>query len=261
MEQGDIHISTRDGNAIWLHRGGVVEIGSTAITKRFYIPLLNTIRDVCENYELLSLGGEMSWSVQRDDRNASGDAEATFTLASRNFAQDEFASVFLQTGHVDDTNRFKLVVAPNIINPRTGEVDGEAVYTMEIDEEGNLDVFVKKKATIEIEDELDLTVGADANLNFGSNLNETVGGNQDINVSGNHDLRASSSTERLSGTKTIDAQQIKCGASAMYPVLILSPSTVSWLVNHKHPVVGANTGPAVSAITPNMMAARKTMAE
>jgi len=261
MQQGDIHLSTRDGNSVWLHRGGVVEIGATGICKRFYIPLLNTIRDVCENYNLISLAGEMSWLVQRDDRNASGDAEATFTLASRNFAQDEFASVFLQMGHVDDTKRFRMVVAPNIINPRTGEVSGESVYSMEIDEDGNLDIEIKKKATIHVEDELDVTVDGDVSLSYGANLNETVGGDQDTQISGNHTMQAVRSTERLSADKTIDAARIKLGGSAMYPVLIMSPATISFLLGHTHPVTGAATGPPVATTTPQMMTARKTVAE
>lgn len=261
MEQGDIHLSTRDGNALWLHRGGVVELGANGITKRFYIPLLNTIRDVCENYDMISLAGEMSWTVSRDDRNASGDAEAAFTLASRNFAQDEFATVFLRTGHVGDTKRFQLLIAPNRINPRTGEVDGEVVYSMEIDEDGNLDVKVKKKATVDIQDELALTVGGDANLTFSSNLNETVSGDRDTQISGNHSMQATSSSERLSATKTLDAQRIKLGGSAMYPVLIMSPATVSFVLGHTHPVTGATTGPPSATASPNMMTARKTVAE
>lgn len=261
MEQGDIHLSTRDGNALWLHRGGVVELGANGITKRFYIPLLNTIRDVCENYDMVSLAGEMSWTVSRDDRNASGDAEAAFTLASRNFAQDEFATVFLRVGHVDDTKRFQLLIAPNRINPRTGEVDGDVVYSVEIDEEGNLDVTVKKKATINIQDELALTVGGDANLTFSSNLNETISGDRDTQISGNHSMQATGSTERLSADKTIDAPRIKLGGSAMYPVLIMSPATVSFLMGHTHPVTGAATGPPVATTSPNMMTARKTVAE
>lgn len=261
MQQGDIHLSTRDGNALWLHRGGVVELGANGITKRFYIPLLNTIRDVCENYDMVSLAGEMSWTVARDDRNASGDAEATFTLASRDFAQDEFATVFLRTGHVDDTKRFQLLVAPNKINPRTGEVDGDTMFSMEIDADGNLDVTVKTKATIDIQDELALTVGGDGNLTFSSNLNETISGNQETKVSGTHTLEAASSLERLSGDKTIDAPSIKMGSSAMYPVMILSPAMMAFIVGHTHPVTGPATGPPVATAGPDMMAARKTMAE
>lgn len=243
MEQGDIMLRTRDGNDIWLHRGGVLEIGSTLIARRFYIPLLNYIRDVCENYEMRSLAGEMSWTVTRSDQNASGNAEAVFTLAPRNYAQDEFATVFVQIGHVDDTNRLRLTIAPNAINPATGEVDGDAVYELLIDEEGALTATVASDQTVHIQGELSETVDGSVTQEYGSDHSQSVGGNQSIEVSGTHELEASSSTERLSGGKTFDAQSIKAGAGAVFPVVIMSPAMMTYIMFHTHPSPAGPTGP------------------
>jgi len=243
MEQGDIMLRTRDGSSVWLHRGGVVEIGSTLVSRRFYIPLLNYIRDICENYELKSLAGEMSWTVARSDQNASGDAEAVFTLASRNFAQDEFASVFLQIGHVDDSNHLKLTVAPNKINPVSGEVDGDPVFSLELDKDGNLTTTIAKDVETTVSGELTETVEGSVTQEFNSDHKLTVGGSQEVEVSSTHKLKATSSTEELSAGKTFDCQSVKAGAGAIFPVVIMSPAMMAYVMFHTHPSPAGPTGP------------------
>jgi hypothetical protein len=261
MEQGDIMLRTRDGNHVWLHRGGVVEIGSTPIARRFYIPLLNYIRDVCENYEMRSLAGEMSWQVSRSDQNATGNAEAVFTLASRNYAQDEFASVFLQIGHVDDSNRLRLVIAPNVVNPVSGEVDGDAVYELTISSEGEVNVSVSGNQNVQIQGDLSETVDGEVTQSYNSDHGQNVGGNQTISVSGDHKLEASSSTERLSGGKTIDAQSIKAGGTATTPVVILSAALMAYIQFHTHPSPAGPTGPPNGPPPSNAITAGKLKAE
>lgn len=261
LEQGDIMLRTRDGNNVWLHRGGVLEIGSTKIARRFYIPLLNYIRDVCENYEMKSLAGEMAWNVFRADQNPSGSAEAQFTLASRNFAQDEFASVFVRVGHVDDTNRLRIRIAPNTINPLSGEVDGDVSYELEITDGGDVTMNVLGSQTVHVQGELSETVDGSVTQEYGSDHNQTVGGSQTIEISGNHNLEAASSTERLSGGKTFDAQSIKAGAGAVFPVMIMSPAMMAYHLFHTHPIVGAATGPPSGAPPTDAVTSRKLKAE
>lgn len=261
LEQGDIMLRTRDGNTLWLHRGGVVEIGSSGVAKRYFIPLLNTIRDICENYELVSLGGELSWTVTRADENPEGSAEAAFTLASRNFAQDEFATVFLRVGHVDGSDRLKLLVAPNRINPRTGVVNGEPVFEFVVNESGDLDCTVKGDATITVKGNLSETVEGDATFGFQGNLSENVSGDQSTSITGGHSLEANSSTERLAAGKTIDAQNIKLGQGAIFPVMILSPVMMAYIMFHTHPVAGSATGPPTTPPPESMIKSRKAFAE
>lgn len=261
MEQGDITLRTRDGNSIWLHRGGVIEIGATPIAKRYYIPLLNYIRDVCENYEMKSLAGEMSWHVSRADQNPAGNAEATFTLASRNFSQDEFATVFLQIGHVDDANRLRLAIAPNVINPVSGEVEDGAAFELTINESGDISITTQGDKTVSIEGELSETVSGSVTQEYSSNHSQTVGGNQTISVSGTHELEASSSTERLSGGKTFDAQSIKAGAGATFPVVIMSPAMMAYIMFHTHPTPAGPSQPPNGPPPTDAITSRKLKAE
>ena len=261
MEQGDIMLRTRDGNAIWLHRGGVVEIGATPVSRRFYIPLLNYIRDVCENYEMKSLAGEMSWQVMRADQNPQGDAEALFTLASRNYSQDEFATVMLRVGHVDDSNRLRLTIAPNKINPVSGEVDGEAVFNMEITESGDLTVTVKQDVDVTVDGDLTENVSGSVTQEYGSDHNLTVGGGQSVEVSGSHELEAASSTEKLSSGKTFDCQSFKIGSGASTPIMVLSGAMMAYIQFHTHPSPSGPTGPPNGPPPSNVITSLKGKAE
>lgn len=265
LQQGDIMMRCRDGNQIWLHRGGVVEIGATWIAKRYYIPLLNTVRDIAENWEALTIAGDMMWHVERADSSQSSESrqdEATFTLMAKNFAQDQYATVSVRAGHVDDTGRFRMIVAPNLIDTRTGEVRGEAVYTMDIDEEGNVDITVKKDVTITIEGELSQTVNGDADYVYGSNRTINVAGNSEEIVSGSHTFEAASSEERVDGTKSISCPSIKLGSSgAPYKVLLGTPAALAFFAGHKHTVIGSETSIPVSPVFPNQVSARKVFGE
>lgn len=261
LQQGDIHLSTRDGNQIWLHRGGVVEIGSTAISKRLYIPLLNFIRDSCENYELLTAGGTLSWTVERNDQNSDDEAMAILSIVGRNAAQDTNASVMLQMGHVDDTKKLRLVVAPKNINPQTLEVSGSAVYTLDVDEEGTVVEGVKKDWNLTVEGEVTWDVTGSVTYTYGSNVTETISGNQETTVTGNHTLDAASSTERLSGGKSIDSSDINLGGTAVMKVVIASTALISYIQTHKHTAFGVLTSPPDMQIPALAYSAKKVKAQ
>lgn len=60
---GDIYLKGRDGNFMVLHRGGVLQIGSTALAQRLYIPLNNVLTDISQNYHHYNTGGAINWAV------------------------------------------------------------------------------------------------------------------------------------------------------------------------------------------------------
>lgn len=87
MNPGDMGFMTRDGNFVLARRGGVVQIGSTQIAQRLYIPVNNTIRDFAENYSLTTFGGEMVWEVD-DQQDVDGKAPSRYVLRAKEFAED-----------------------------------------------------------------------------------------------------------------------------------------------------------------------------
>ena len=261
LQQGDIMLRCRDGNQIWLHRGGVVEIGSTWLSKRFYIPVANTIRDVAENWEALTLAGDMMWSVERSDRSPSADADAQFTLLAKNYAQDEFYTVEVRAGHVDDDKRFQMTVAPNVIkSDGTFDGGGSPVYTYWIDQEGNIDLFVKKDANILIEGELTEQVNGSAEYTYGSGRTTNVTGNDETTVSGQLKMGAASAEMRMNGSFKVISPTVQLGsASAGTPVVLATPQVIAFFLSHTHTVVGSSTlGPTPPVTSPG---ARKVFGE
>jgi hypothetical protein len=93
---GDIYMRGRDGNFVILHRGGVLQIGSTELAQRIYIPLSNLVTDISQNYNHFNTAGAINWGIRpgSPDENPECDYRQTFRV----FANDEFADVRLSIG-------------------------------------------------------------------------------------------------------------------------------------------------------------------
>lgn len=144
LNPGDMMIRGRDENFIILRRGGVIQIGATAATQRLYIPIGNIIRDVCESYECFTLGGDMSWQVDRTDEDDAGQVNTRFRLRSKLNAGEPEHTVILTTGsHRDDENlRLSLVIN------ESGETGAPTVVQLLIDKEGNVTWLVEKSFSL-----------------------------------------------------------------------------------------------------------------
>jgi hypothetical protein len=62
MEPGDIILSTADENKICVRKGGIIQVSSTSMAQRLYIPIENVVRDFFQRYEAVTPLGEISWS-------------------------------------------------------------------------------------------------------------------------------------------------------------------------------------------------------
>lgn len=260
LQQGDIMLRTRDKNHIWLRRGGIVEIASTALSKRLYIPLLNYIRDICENYSMWTAGGALTWSVERDDTDPDGEARALLSIAARQNAQDEKATVGLQIGHVDGTKRLRLIVAPQAINPRTFEVTGDAAYSLDIDEDGKITSVTEDDHNHEVKGDLEWRVHGEALYRYDGGYTVNVTGDAAFTISGNHSMEASSSTERLSSSKVIEAPSVDLGAQGGRPIVIATDAFVAFMAAHKHTVAGPTTGIPEPSLPPNAFVSTRVKA-
>jgi hypothetical protein len=263
LQQGDLMLRCRDGNQVWLHRGGAIEITSTGLCRRFYIPINNMIRDVCENWNIDSLAGNLSWSVDRVGTSGGPLREdpASFTLSAKNLAQDEKATVHVRIGHVDETNRIRIAIAPESLD-EDGEATGEMSFLLEIDEDGNIEGTVAGGVTLTITGELAITATGAATFDYGSDLTETIGGGQTVNITGAHEMTAMSSKENVSASKEIDCPSIKLGgAGAVTPVVLMTPALIAFLAGHTHSTVLAPSGPPIPPLAPAAAQAIKVFGE
>ena len=247
----------RDGNQVWLRRGGVVEVGSTAISKRIYIPLLNYIRDFCENYSMMTFGGDLSWTVKRVEDDPTGVAKALFHIAAKESAQDEKATIAVRMGEIDDDGRFSLTIAPDAIDMETLGVDGAAQFDMTIDKEGTVEITTKKDVDVTVEGDLSQTVEGSASYTYQGGVEVDVTGDHETTISGSHTMTARSSEERMSGNKVITSPSIQLGGTGANKPVVLLPELLTYLSTHVHPPTG---GPPTT-MPPVTMGARKVKGE
>lgn len=66
-QPGDIVLSSSDRNFMIMRKGGIIELGATQIAKRFYIPLQNVIRDLCQIYEMQNSAGMFQMVRKEND--------------------------------------------------------------------------------------------------------------------------------------------------------------------------------------------------
>lgn len=97
---GDMGIRGRDGQFVMLHRGGVLQIGSTELAQRVYIPLTNLVMDVAENYAMYNSGGSIKWGIQEGEGETKLPAE--FKQTFRVYANEKYADLRVGIGRLHD---------------------------------------------------------------------------------------------------------------------------------------------------------------
>lgn len=169
---GDIMLRGRDGQFITLHRGGVLQIGSTELAQRIYIPLDNHMLDISERYSHHNVGGSILWGLAEGKT----DTSVTNTETFRVFANDKYADIRITRGVVNEVPTvsplpkqviYEVAIAPKGFNADSGDVaDSDTVkniiYQFALDRDGNVsmvvkgDVFVQfnKKLTIHAAEEI-----------------------------------------------------------------------------------------------------------
>jgi hypothetical protein len=89
---------TRDGNFVILHRGGVLQIGSTELSQRIFIPINNLMMDISGNYEHHNSNGSIVWGLQ--DGPSLTQFPSQYMQTFRVFATDQYADVKIACGKV-----------------------------------------------------------------------------------------------------------------------------------------------------------------
>lgn len=243
LNPGDMYWQGRDDNFVVMRRGGVLQLGSTQICQRAYIPIRNIIRDFCENWEMNTAAGTLSWEVQRQENDPGGDAPTELNLIAREHAQDKKASIKVSLGCLEDATKppggdttfIEVTIAPENIDATTGKVSGKPKYVIRLDKAGNSYVMQAGKRTEEVDGDHSLKVK-------GSQTVEVTGAqsikalSQDIQLTTTHAIKGAASTETWAGAKVIDAAQLLLGGAGATEPAVAGLKLALWLKTHVHKV-------------------------
>lgn len=212
---GDMWIRGRDGNFIVLHRGGVLQIGSSELAQRIYIPLNNLVMDVAENYQMYNSAGSVRWGIQ--DGEGETQLPGEFTQTFRVYANELYADLRVSAGRVHhpvgetDTDGitdqeatglgktdpivYEMCLAKNGFNAESNSpINGvESLVRMRFSFDrvgnafmrfdGNVGILCKKKLRLRVKDSMEVFADSDFSMSVGSSARVQVGGNFEITAS------------------------------------------------------------------------------
>lgn len=209
MSPGDLMFRTRDGNFIALRRGGVVQIGSTSVAQRMYLPIRNFIKDFCENYSLSCFGGELTWLTDRDDQTITGDAPTTFKLLAKSKANEpaHVASLTVGSHGEGSTTTLELTIF------ESGEVGAPVKMSLTLGSDGSVLWDVKSTWTTNVVGNCTLT-SQQGDINFttlAGNIALTSAAALSLTAGGAYSLAAQSCSETYPGSKIVDSPEIRLG--------------------------------------------------
>jgi hypothetical protein len=223
LNPGDINLSTRDGNFVYLRRGGIVQIGATQSCQRLYIPINNVIRDFSENYELSTPAGDLTWEVMRSEEDGDGHQKCLLTLEAKEFSDDPNASpiIALKMGSHGDGN-------DTILTLETRDMGGGSVKTsltisksggIQWTIQGDVTTNITGNATISVSQKMNVTSTQDMTLQTQANL--TAEGAQ-VKVA------SSGAILQMDSNASLDASAINLG-DATGSVVIDNGTLAAWI--------------------------------
>jgi hypothetical protein len=137
LNEGDEMISRGSGYIV-ARKSGMIEIGSSQMSRTLWVPVDNLIHSLCENFIIDTPGGSMTLSVRDEDETWGSDiSPVEFRLNIKEFANDQFDMFDLRVGRIaaeDDT--FIPIVGG------TGEIVARLVvnrhFIINVDKSGNV---------------------------------------------------------------------------------------------------------------------------
>ena len=250
LNPGDIYLGTRDANFMILRRGGVVQVGGGPLSQRLFLPVQNTIRDICENYSLQTLGGELSWSVGRTQETTDGKAPTSLVLEAREYSNDPNPVAILSIGsHGSDSSPImdlsirtssedNAEVSISVSMTKAGKVEMEIKDDFAFIGHGAYSVSVDKEMSLSSTNDMSLE-SKSGKVTIKSASEMSVQGGSSTTVSGVDSVSISSPNIYLGGENIAKASAV------------LGDALIAWLSSHTHPVPGVTvgTGSTTSAVS------------
>lgn len=259
LNPGDIFLGTRDENSIILRRGGVIQIFGGPLSQRLYIPIENTIRDICETYHMQTLAGEMEWSVGRTVDTTDGNRPTALKLTVRERANDAEPIASLVMGAQDDSD----ILSINI--NKSGSRGAESRASLKITKDGSVSWELSDFWLVHNQGDITLkTSGAGKKVLLESeNGPMSLYAKQAWDAKGSTIEMVSQTSAKISAPTgiTLNSQTVNVGGESATNSVAVAPALIRWLMTHTHTVSGTDaagvvvTGvaaPSVDAIPPEM---------
>ena len=273
LENGDIHFCTADGNFMILKRGGILQLGATALSQRLYLPIEDLIRDYCRKYEMLSPLGEVKWG--HATLVAPGEDQETGVLIQGSWyenAQDTEFAVEVRLGKLDGTTLDtesdgehvfadgKTTEGYGVLPDNTAGVvsltinarDTEAVtYKFQLDRDGNHFVAIAGHVHVEAAKSVFVNIAEKCKVEFGASSVEMTAATDTLKVLvqqmvfeqlANLLVTTASLTLNVGGTVIsaaggvvgVTGGVVNIGPAGGQPVLVDRGSILEVLRDHKH---------------------------
>lgn len=247
LNPGDLHFSTRDGNFVFIRRGGIVQIGATPICQRIYIPIRNIIRDFAENYEMSTPAGDLTWEVLREEDQGDGHRGCLYTLACKEFSDDPNTNpiAVLKIGSHGEGN-------DNILSLETRDKGGGIIKT-------SLTISKSGKISWTISDDFILAIKGNVISNIAKKL--TVTSSDAMSLESKALLSAKGAqlhaegggaTLDLSGTAALNGSAVNLG-DAIGQVVIDTGNLGAWFMAVTALLTGPPSAPAFKGILPPLV--------
>lgn len=224
LNPGDFHFKTRDGNFLFLRRGGIVQIGSTPVCQRLYIPIRNIIRDLAENYELSTPAGDLTWKVARTEDQGDGHLACLFTLGCKEFSDDpnQDPLAVLKIGSHGEGN-------DTILSLETRDKGGGSVKTsLSISKSGKVTWTVQDDVTFDIKGNVTTTIGKKMTVTSSQDMSLESKANALLKAIEVHVSGGAAKLDLTGSAAALNAAAVNLGDAA-FPVAVAHPSFVSWI--------------------------------
>jgi hypothetical protein len=265
LNPGDLMLRTRDENFVVLRRGGVLQIGSTPTCQTIYVPIRNIIRNFCENFELNAFGGDLIWSIERDDQTTTGDAPAKLKLRAKEKASDPGHIAELSIGSHGDSNPVTLELTIR----DSGASDAKDMCKLQVTKEGEVTWTAEKNWNLTVAENINVsTTKGDISVTSAGLITATA--QKDVSIKSSQGQATldgmNKATVKSSSQVNVEAPQINLGGASAASQGVMGTELQAWLTQLINqiaaltfiaplqpagpaPVVGA---PAIASLTASM---------
>lgn len=208
---GDITLTGKDGNFIQIRRGGILQIGSTALCQTVYLPIRNILQQYAENFEIYTLAGTLKFNTLRAEDSSDGHSRCQYTMGIKEYADDKDNIIDIQSGSLDNSFIFSITTKD--------KGGGKNKISLTIDKSGNLNLTVGNDLTAKINHDLNLKIDHDLIITTKNDI--TMDSQGDILLGGDTSTMKSSTLSKVSSDIkiVIDAPQIELTEGAQYPIM------------------------------------------